>query len=132
MSNTEELREKFGESEQGNFYVEDTIGVPHPFCIGEKVMRAVESGLLSKENIMAAESERHRGLCSARFESGGSCQMKFEEHEQAILVGCKANIKGKDDMANPELHQWLLKNKELCEKEGFAGFSFLDKREKHD
>ena len=103
-------------SAQGNFKVVDTIGVPHPYMIGAKhVGYAADHhmGMLGKEAII--EGEKQGITCEMK-----GCALTYDEHKQAILIGCKAEIKGND-----ELLDYLLAIKELAENNGFAGFTFL-------
>lgn len=54
----DEKLEKYGESECGNFKVIDTIGVPHPYCIGPKHVGWASdhwNGMLGKDAILDAE-----------------------------------------------------------------------------
>lgn len=109
-------------SAEGNFYAKDTIGVPHPYCIGEKhVVHAADhfSGMLGKEALASAERAGIR--CAVK-----GCKLSYDEHEQAILVGCRAPLKDDKGEVNPELHEWLLSIKDQAMKDGFAGFAFLD------
>lgn len=114
-----------GESEQGNFYVKDSIGVPHPYVIGAKhVAHAADhhGGMLGEA---AIESGERKGIVCECCKG----KLTYKQHEQAILIGCKvATMDG--DKANPELHAYLLKLKPLAEQHGFAGFAFLDERPK--
>lgn len=112
---------KYGSSEHGNFKVVDTIGVPHPYCIGARhVAHAADrfSGMLGEAAVESAE--KHGIMCEI-------CKGKltFKQHEQALLVSCEAptTVDGKN---NPELVDFLMKCKPLCEADGFAGFAFKD------
>jgi len=119
----EKLAARYGKSEAGNYSVCDTIGVPHPYCIGAKhVVHASDhfSGMLGKEAILSAEKKGIK--CEVR-----GCQLSYEQHEQALLVECHAPLKGADDHVTPELHEYLLKCKPLCEEDKYAGFAFLDR-----
>jgi hypothetical protein len=124
MSDKEKLAARYGKSEQGNFFVCDTIGVPHPYCITDKhVTLAADnfSGILSKEAIENAEKHGAKcGICKGK--------LSFAQHEQALLVECRVDMKQEDGSANPELHAYLLKCKEMCEQDKYAGFAFLDRR----
>lgn len=106
-----------------NFEVVDTIGVPHPFMISSPhVVYASDhhSGMLTAEAIRGLEkSKGNRPSCGML-----GCQLKYDEHEQALLVKCKS----KD---NDLLKEYLLSIKDLCESHGFAGFAFLDGTEKN-
>lgn len=111
-------------SEQGNFRVVDTIGVPHPYCIGAKHVAIAADrfgGMLGEAAIEAAEAE---GVCC------GICKGKltFKQHETALLIGCKNDLKGADNKAVPELHAYLLAIKPMCEEDGYVGFAFKDER----
>lgn len=122
MSDKEQkLLDRYGKSEQGNFYVFDTIGVPHTYCIGSKhITHAADyfSGMLSKEAIIDAEKKGAK--CGMR-----GCQLSYEEHKQALLVKCEASMSDDDGKAVPELHAYLLKSKPLCEEDKYAGFGFI-------
>lgn len=107
-----------------NFEVIDTIGVPHPYCIGTKhVAEASDNfgGMLGEAAIEAAEKK------GAHCEIRG-CRLSFKQHEHALVIACRAPLKQDDGTVNPELHKMLLDNKEECEKNGYAGFAFVDKR----
>jgi len=115
-----ELREKYGASEQGNFYVLDSIGVPHPYCITPKHVAVAADhhcGILGKEAIVDAEERGARcGICKGK--------LAYAEHEQALLVECNVEIKGADGKAVLELQAYLLKIKAQAERDHYAGFAF--------
>lgn len=121
MTNTDDLRARYGASENGNFFVKDTIGVPHPYCIGAKhVAHAADhfGGMLGKEAIHDAEKHGiHCDICKGK--------LSFDAHETALLVACKRDFKGERGDADPELHAYLLKCKPLCEADKYAGFAFV-------
>jgi len=116
----DDLRTQAGESEHGNFYMKDTIGVPHPYCIGAKHVEIAADrfgGMLGEAAIEAAEKAGAKcGICKG--------QLSYAEHETAIVIGCKANGAGEDGKAVPELQQYLLKLKPLVEGH-YAGFAFM-------
>jgi len=121
LADTEKLKARYGESEHGNFAVIDTIGVPHPYMIGPKHVEYASDfggGVLNERTITAAE--RIGAKCCQR-----GCQLKWKDHEHALLVSCKApmidNGKG-----SPELHAYLLKVKHLCEEDKYVGFAFME------
>jgi hypothetical protein len=121
VSNITDLKAAAGESSQGNFYIHDSIGVPHPYCVTEKhVVFASDNcgGLLNEDAI--ARAEKHGAKC-------GICKGKltYEQHEQAVLIGCRAPLKDAQGNVTPELHEYLLKLKPMVEGT-FAGFAFLD------
>ncbi len=122
---TAKLAARFGASEQGNFYVKDTIGVPHPFCVTPKHITAAQAygGMLGREAIESLEKKTGKPSCGMR-----GCNLRFAEHEQALLVACKAEMKDADGKAVPELHSYLLKCKNPCEEDHYAGFAFLKER----
>ena len=116
------LAARFGASEQGNFYVKDTIVVPHPFCITPKHITAAQpfGGMLGREAIEALEKKTGKASCGMR-----GCTLRYAEHEQALLVACKTELKDAEGKAVPELHAYLLKCKPACEEDHYAGFAFL-------
>lgn len=98
----------------------DTIGVPHPYCIGIGHLEHASDnwgGILGKEAIMEAEKKGIR--CGIR-----GCQLPYEKHEQALLVQTAKGTDLKDK--NNGLHAYLLECKPLCEADGFAGFAFIE------
>lgn len=111
MTASKEVLEKYPKTE--NFEVMDTIGVPHPFCItGKHVVWAADHhcGVLGDEAITRYEKSVNRPTCGIK-----GCNLKYEEHEQALVVRCKV----KDDNL---LKAYLQSIKDQCEKDGFAGF----------
>ena len=112
---------KYGESEHGNFAVIDTIGVPHPYCIGARhVTHASDryAGILGGAAIESAEKKGiYCEVCEGR--------LSYKEHKIALLVECRAPTTDSSGSAVPELHDYLLKVKEQCERDGYAGFAFV-------
>ena len=106
-----------------HFEITDTIGVPHPYCITPRhVEEAADhhGGMLTEAAIEATERKRGRS-CGVR-----GCNLDYKEHEQALIVTCRAPLKGADGKVNPELEQMLLANKDECERNGYAGFAFVE------
>jgi len=99
----------------------DTIGVPHPYCITPKHVSWASdkfNGMLNTNAIKDAEKHGARcDICKGK--------LKYEEHEQAILVEVDDERELKDI---PELKDYLLSIKERAEKDGFAGFAFKQKK----
>ena len=97
------------------FSVRDTMGVPHPYCIGTRhVVNASDnfSGMLGKAALEDCES---KGIhCAMR-----GCQLTYKEHETALAINCK----NKD---NDLLQEYLLSIKEQCEKDKYVGFVLID------
>jgi hypothetical protein len=125
----EALKAALPQSEQGNFYIKDSIGVPHPYMITSKhVVYASDhhSGMLGEAAIKGAERNGHYcGICKGK--------LKYEQHEQAVVIGCKIDTQDPDDATkgHPELHAYLLALKPLIEADKyFVGFAFLDERPK--
>lgn len=120
MADKVKIAERYGASEHGNFYVVDTIGVPHPYCIGVRhVAHASDrfGGILGEAAIRSAEMAGiHCAICEGK--------LSYDQHEQAALVACKIEAKV-DGHAVPELHDYLLKVKSLAEQDGYAGFAFV-------
>jgi hypothetical protein len=117
-----DLQKKYGKSSDGNFYVVDTIGIPHPYCITPShVSHAADNfgGMLSSACIEDGENKRIAtcGICKGK--------KRFKDHKQALLVECKEEITDDEHHVVPELHNYMLVCKELCEKDGYEGFSFV-------
>ncbi len=100
------------------FEIIDTIGTPHPFCITTKhVSYASDNhcGMLGEGAIKGLENMTGRPSCGMK-----GCNLMFDEHEQALLIEVDDD---RDLQDIPELHDYLLECKPLCEQEGFAGFA---------
>jgi len=116
----DKLKERYGKSEKGNFFIVDTIGVPHPYCIGARHVAEASDhhgGMLGTAAIEAAEKKGAK-CCTCRG------KLSLSEHETAVLVSCKEELKN-DGEINPELHAYLLQCKEMLEEDGYAGFAFV-------
>lgn len=111
---------KYGESAQGNFRIVDTIGVPHPYCVGARhVVHAADhhSGMLGKDAIECGERKRiFCDICKGK--------LTFAQHEQALIVECNADLHEPNGQTNSELHDFLLAIKDQVERDGYAGFAF--------
>jgi hypothetical protein len=102
------------------FRVKDTIGVPHPYCIGTKhVVHASDhfGGMLGDEVIRSLEKLRGPS-CEVR-----GCNLPYDQHEQALLVAVNS-WKSLQELES-ELRAYLLSIKEQCEAEGYVGFAFV-------
>lgn len=114
------VKGNYGKSKNGNFYIKDTIGVPHPYMIGPRhVVHAADhyGGIL---NNAAIESGEARGIMCAME----GCNLTYAQHETALLVACKRDFKI-DEAAKKELGAYLRNNVNKCEKNGYAGFAFM-------
>ena len=114
-----DIKGNYPESEQGNFKIIDTIGVPHPYCITPKHLEYSEGIYLDIEG-----AERKGAVCdicrkAVKAGKQGSI-LTYAEHEQALLVECKIEIQPCPD----ELKNWLLSIKEEAEANKYAGFAF--------
>ncbi len=109
-----------------NFKVVDIIGIPHPYCISEKHVAFTadnHNGILNKSAIIDAEKYGiYCDICKKNRGKTGRI-LKYEEHEQALLVECKIDVKV-NKKNGKLLTEYLLSIKEKCEKDGFAGFAF--------
>lgn len=126
MSDDKKFKGEYGVSEQGNFEVIDSIGVPHPYCIGAAHLKYNDCMMLGTDQIRRMEKEHpHHVHCKVK-----GCTLSYDEHEQALVVACKADMVSPGDgkKACPELHNYLLKAKDEATKNGYTGFAFLDKR----
>lgn len=116
---------KYPKSKNSNFYVKDSIGVPHPYCITPKHM--IPDRMIMDKNTIKEAEEKHGAVCDiCRKLVRNNKQDKilsFDEHEQALLIACKVDIK-----ENKELHEYLNTIKKQTEKDGFVGFAFLNEK----
>lgn len=106
------------------FQIIDTIGVPHPFCITHHHVNFASdhySGLLGDYAIEQYEKQIGKPSCGVK-----GCNLYYKEHEQALLVQV-SDEKNRELNDIPGLHEYLLKCKPLCEKDGYAGFAFIKK-----
>ena len=106
-----------------NFEIIDTIGVPHPYMITHHHVTYASdnhSGMLGKAAIEGAErAGKMCGLCK-----GG---LAYADHKQALVVSCRGPLQI-DGENNPELEEFLLANKDECERNNYEGFAFVDRR----
>lgn len=118
---SQELMDRYGKSEKGNFWIENTIGVPHPFCIVPGHIEVAQDfgGILREAAIEAAEQRGVR--CGMK-----GCRLSFAEHEQALLVSCKEDLQDKNGKNNKELCAYLLEIKDKAEADKYAGFAFVE------
>lgn len=100
------------------YSVKDTIGVPHPYCIGSRhVAHAADnfSGMLSKEAIIDGEKIGIKcETCNGK--------LSYEEHETALLIEVKFKGELKDA---PGLKDYLKSIVAMCEADHYAGFAFI-------
>lgn len=120
MTDKKPYRGEYPESEKGNFYIKDTIGVPHPYCIGTRHVsyaHAKHGGILDDDAIRGAEREANAkcDICKG--------QLSYDQHEQALVVGCKANAN--NEPHKTELRVFLMGCIEEAQKHGYAGFTLL-------
>jgi len=104
------------------FYIKDTIGVPHPYCVGTKhVVHASENynGILNERSIESAEKN------GARCEVKG-CELSYAEHKTGLLIAVKDSRELNDI---PELQDYLLSIKDMAEMDGIVGFAFVREEE---
>ena len=101
---------EFGKSEHGNFFIEDTIGVPHAYCIDSVHLKYNDSMYLDKEEKIKMEKDYpDKVMCdickTENRKQMGKTILSYEEHETALLVSCLKNIHSKD--GEKELHKYL-------------------------
>lgn len=78
--------------------------------------------MLTKEAIIAAEKQGAEcDICRQRNRRNLGEILSYEQHETALLVEVADTRELKDI---PELRDYLLSIKDMCEKDGFAGFAF--------
>jgi len=102
------------------FKVIDTIPVPHPYCITPKhVVFASHNhcGILGELAITEGEKQGiFCGICKGK--------LSYKQHETALLVQVDDKRELKDI---PGLKKYLMSIKDMCEKDGYAGFAFIQK-----
>lgn len=121
-----ELLKLYGESSKKNFRVIDTIGVPHPYCITPKHMLK-DHMYMNADTIREAESQGAVCDICRKLVNAGKMpkELPYDEHKQALLVGCKLDIEDKTNLeARKELQKFMLKNKKKAEKNNMVGFAF--------
>jgi len=102
------------------FEVIDTIGVPHPYCIGSAHLKYNDSMYLGKEQIEKMETD-HPNKVRCDICKG---KLSFAEHETALLV----EVNTSEDLNKVKgLKEYLLSIKEQCETDGYVGFAFKQK-----
>jgi hypothetical protein len=119
------MKGTYSQSNNGNFKVIDSIGVPHPYCIGPGHVGYASDhhgGMLGESAIRGAEG---RGIycCTCKGE------LSYDEHEQALVVECRYDedeLKS-NEVAMHELRQYLLGIKKEAESNGYVGFAFINK-----
>jgi hypothetical protein len=123
MADQVKLAERYGASEHGNFYVMDTIGVPHPYCIGARhVAHAADrfGGILGEPAIRSAEMAGiHCSICKGK--------LTYDQHEIAALISCKCSqdeLNASPDLTK-ELNEYLQAIKDKATEDGYAGFAFV-------
>jgi hypothetical protein len=103
------------------FWVKDTLGVPHPYCIGSRhVGHAADhfNGMLGTD---AIEDGERKGIRCAT----PGCQLSFEQHEQALLVAVKDDRELSDPELQAELKTYLMSIKDMATDDHYAGFAFI-------
>jgi hypothetical protein len=123
----ERFKGEYSASKDGNFRVVDSIGVPHPYCLMPKHVAVASDhhcGFLDEAAIEDAES---RGAhCGMR-----DCNLSYKQHEKALVVLCKEELKAADGMVNSELHAYLCTIKDQATTNGYAGFAFMREEDWH-
>lgn len=127
--NKTEIENTFGQSAQGNFKAIDSIGVPHPYYITPKHLEYSHGMYLDIEGAEKESRETYPNdqrkwaicdICRKLNRQNGTPVLSFADHKRALLIKCKIEANGND-----ELKQYLLQIKESTEKHGFAGWAFM-------
>lgn len=113
---------RYGESENKNFKVIDSIPVPHPYCITHLHLKYNEGMYLTAESIKKTEEKGAVcDICRKNVNSGNQAKiLSYEDHKQALVLSCKKEMKN-----NGELKEYLLKIKDRAERNGYVGFVFM-------
>ena len=132
---TDADKKSFGKSKHGNYFIEDSIGTPHPYCITEKHITG-EFMSLGDSEIKQLES-KNGCMCGMYVDNSGNyvngyrsgyhkCNVPYEEHTSDLVCFLKLSRNGTNDEANSIL-------KELVDNLGenyIDGFSFIETKEK--
>ena len=103
-----------------NYFIIDTIGVPHMYMIGPRHIGYASdrfSGLLGAEAIKSGEREKKLHC----YQPG--CTLYYEEHKEALLVKCMKDPAIEEN--SKELNELIVKWKEEVERNNYAGFAFV-------
>lgn len=101
-----------------DFKIIDTIGVPHPYCIGSRHIGNASDNFNGMLGEAAIEDGERKGItCEIK-----GCQLTYKEHETALL--CEVN-KEMELTGNKPLEKYLKGIADKCEADGFVGFSFI-------
>jgi hypothetical protein len=122
---TKELPEKLAKYPSTEKYrIVDTVGVPHPYCIGADHLR-LNAGMYL--NIPAVEEKGARcDICKQGNRKYGERILPFDEHKLALLVEVNDT---RELNKMPELHAYLLSIKAQAEADGYVGFAFVKAKE---
>ena len=116
-----EKLEKYPSTEK--FRIKDTIGVPHPYCIGSRHVAHAADHFSGRLGDKAIESAEKIGIkCDICRVNG--MNLSYKEYEQALVV----EVDDERDLNDiPELREYLIQCKPMCEADKFAGFAFVKK-----
>jgi len=113
----EEFKEELGKSEHGNFYVEDSIGVPHPYLITPKHIGHASDNFSGRLGEAAIRSCEEKGVtCGMK-----GCNLTHAEHEQAVAIMCTKNPED-DEAYAKEFQAYLLSMNPKLEESKYVGF----------
>lgn len=126
----EQFLKDYGTSKNGNFFIIDSLGVPHPYMITPKHLEFNgDSIYLDIERAEKNSQQAHpnnilkQAVCdickSLHFKNSSYKILSYDEHQRVLLVNCKMAIQD-----NEELKTYLLKIKEKATKNKFIGFAF--------
>jgi hypothetical protein len=117
---------RYKESEKGNFRIIDSIGVPHPYCIGAKhVAFAADNfhGMLGEAAIEEGEKQNiFCEICKTANRKDGKTILTYSQHEKALVVQCNKDININE--YKEELTTYLKSIIDLATHEEFVGFAF--------
>lgn len=119
------LVERFGRSEHDNFGIVETVGVPHPYCIGARHVEHAADRFGGMLDTAAIESAERHGITCCTCKG----KLKFADHKSALLVECKVAPADDDKKMVPELHEYLKASMDKFANETeYAGFAFMEAR----
>ena len=116
------IKGNYPASEKGNFSIIDTIGVPHPYCITSKHLQYSTGMYLDIPG--AEEKGAVCDICLKNQRRNHIPILSYAEHEQALLVSCKVDIKDDGSPVPEELKTWLISIRDQATENGYVGFAF--------
>ena len=109
------------------FKVIDTIQVPHPYCVGVRLIAHASKHNYGLLDDSAIESAERNGIpcetCDTLNKKTGQTILSHKEHGHAILVAV-LNKRPLQEVWKDGLQAYLLSIKSMIEADGYVGVAF--------